>query len=479
MKRLRSILFLAAVAFAATAQAQREQAPSRIAVRDGEQLDLRFMVDGSRADVRANEQLILTPVVAGNGYEEELSPLVVTGRIRNKVDRRMERLYGEEPTPDEIYAEVVVRNRRQLAEDEILYRGSVPFEPWMDGGRVQLRRELRGCHGSRTELPPVYLADIVVPKPVLLSFLLPAGDGVREECLTEVVHFPVGRYVLLREFAENEPALARIDSLAERFRNGESLSLVEVSLCGYASPEAPYSYNTRLAHNRARTVERYLTERCGVSESDLQLASVPEDWDSLRRWVAASDLPERDRILAAIDDEPNPDRRDNAIRRIDGGKTYRWLLRNVYPQLRRVECVVRYEAPPHTLEESAALIGKHPEALSLSELCELAAAYPADSPERTYVCEVAMECYPGNPCACANMAALALLRGDMQLARICFAQCADDPLVQNNLGALCLIEGDRAKAYDCFRRAQRAGSEEGDYNLAHFDELDTMTINLK
>ena len=449
----------------------REEKP--VARRDGEYLVVELPLGTDGNPLSANEQLTVTPVVVNGGHRMQFAPVVWTGRIRQKVNLRRERLYGTPVTDESAYSEIIVRNRRKQHADSLFYTGRVPYREWMAGGRVVLERRLSGCAGHTVELQTLAVASVPAALHPRLSFVVPAFEPEkrRSEQITAVVHFPQGRSVLLRDFADNRHQLARIDSLTGGLLSTDSLTIESVFLKGYASPEDTYAYNTRLSANRVRSLRNYLVQRFGLAETIFRTATEPEDWDSLRRWVFASELPVREDVLAAIDATADPDARDAAIWRIDDGKTYLDLLRRVYPQLRRVDYRIAYLLPAFTVDQSRELISSRPEWLSVGELCRLAETYPIDSPERAYVCAVAMAYYPDDPCACNNMATLALRRGDVQTARQCLDRVADDPLVQNNLGVLCLIDGDREKARRCFALAARNGSEEGAYNLEHLDEL--------
>lgn len=441
--------------------------------RHGEFLVVELPLGPGAGPLSANEQLTVTPVVENGGQRVQLAPVVWTGRIRQKVNERRERLYGIPAADEMAYRQVVVRPRRKQREERLLYVGQVPYRAWMAGGRVVLERQLSGCAGHTVQLPTLTVATIPAAVRARLEFLVPATEPDKRRCeqLTAVVHFPQGRSVLLRNFADNRRELARIDSLTERLLTTDSLTIEHIYLKGYASPEDTYAFNTRLSANRVLSLRGYLEEHFGLNGTPFRTATEPEDWDSLRRWIVKSDLPVRDNVLAAIDATPDPDARDAAIWQIDQGKTYLALLREVYPQLRRVDYRIGYLLPAFTVEQTRELIASRPEWLSVGELCRLAETYPLDSPECAYVCAVALEYYPDDPCACNNMATLALRRGDVQTARQCLDCVADNPLVQNNLGVLCLIDGDREKARHCFTLAARNGSEEGAYNLEHLDDL--------
>lgn len=466
-------LLAACLVFAAAAYGRDGK---HAAYRDGERLRVEFTLGDGAQTVTANERLTVTPVIENGSDRLELAPVVFTGRIRRKVDERREWLYGTPAVPDDVFSEVVVhRNRRDASQNAVVYTGDVPYEPWMSGGRLVLYRDLAGCAGHSVSLAPLVAAEIALPVEPRLTFLLPDDEPVkqRSEQITAVVHFPQGRSVLLRGFADNRRQLARIDSLTARLKDNDSLSVENVYLKGYASPEDTYAYNTRLSANRVKAIRGYLQEKFGFADADFTTATEPEDWDSLRRWVVVSDLPARDELLAIIDTIPDPDARDAFIRRIDGGKTYRKLLEEAYPQLRRVDYRIGYVLPAFTEEQARRLIVTRPEWLSLAEMCRVAESYPVDSPERAYACAVASEYYPDDPCACNNMAMLALRRGDLQLAHECLSRCPDDVRVLNNLGVLCLCDGDAEKARHCFTLAARNGSAEAAYNLAHFPDLET------
>ena len=461
---------LAACLITAAAAYGREGNPA--AYRDGDRLCIKLPI-AAGMDLPANGQLTVTPVVTDGEHRMQLAPVVFTGRIREKVNERRERLYGTPAASENVFSNTVIRyGRKNTSGNAVLFEGEIPYQPWMAGGRVVLYRDLEGCAGRRTALPPLIAAEIAAPVQPRLSFLVPAdAPKRRSERITAVVHFPQGRSVLLRGFADNGRQLARIDSLTACLTGNDTLRVENIYLKGYASPEDTYAFNTRLSANRVRSIRNYLQENFGLEEAEFTTATEPEDWDSLRRWVVLSDLPARDEVLAVIDTVADPDARDAGIWKTDGGKTYLMLLHEVYPQLRRVDYRIGYTLPPFTVEQCRELIGSHPEWLSLGEMCRLADSYGVDSPERAYVCAVALEFYPDDPCACSNMAALALRRGDVQTARQCLARCDGASCAWNNLGILCLIDGDTQKAQHCFSLAAEQGSDDAAYNLAHFAEL--------
>ena len=83
-------LLAACLITAATAYG-REGKPA--AYRDGDRLCIKLPI-AAGMDLPANGQLTVTPVVTDGEHRMQLAPVVFTGRIREKVDERRERLYG-------------------------------------------------------------------------------------------------------------------------------------------------------------------------------------------------------------------------------------------------------------------------------------------------------------------------------------------------------------------------------------------------
>lgn len=128
------------------------------AYRNGDRLCVRLPITAG-IDLPANGQLTVTPVVSNGENQILLAPVVFTGRIREKVDERRERLYGIPAVTEGVFSNTVIRrSRKNPSANAVLFEGDIPYEPWMAGGRIVLYRDLEGCAGHRTALPPLVAA---------------------------------------------------------------------------------------------------------------------------------------------------------------------------------------------------------------------------------------------------------------------------------------------------------------------------------
>lgn len=444
--------------------------------RRGDRMEINLVLDYRNLEIGRNVQLTLTPAIVAPQERVTLSPLVLEGKVRSKVNRRRETLNGG-PAFEQENAPVTVaplrKRMRANAPARLRYASSVPYREWMDGADLMIDRTANMC-GKSYRYGEWKLASYQAPLAARLSLIVPsdtASDHTGH--FTAYLHFPLDRYELLTDFSNNASELARIDSLAAAVRNGNP---VRIAICGYASPEGPYGYNERLSWNRAQTVRRYLSEKYPSGSSLFTLTNVPEDWDSVRRWVAASHIAEKERVLKVIDGTADPDRRDAELRAIDGGRTYRMLLSEVYPPLRRADLHVGYKQPPYSPEQAEALLTTHPDRLSAYEIYQTARRYEIGSPESQKIWELALREYPEDGWVLNNAAVAALAGGNTDRAAFYLRRAGKSPAVLNNQGVAWLRQGNREQARVCFENASRAGNREATYNLQHFQDLGTEQL---
>lgn len=440
--------------------------------RRGDRMEIDFLLDYRNLEIGRNGQMTLTPAIVAPHERVTLSPLLLEGTVRSKVNRRRatlerEPVYGLENAPVTV---LPMRKRiRANAPSRIKYAASVPYRDWMDGADLVIDRATEEC-GRSYNYRAWTLTSYQAPLAARLSYMVPDNSKKQQEQFVAFIHFPLDRYELLTDFMGNASELARIDSLAAAVRD-EGSSPVRIAICGYASPEGSYSYNDRLSRNRAMTVRRYLSERYPFGENLFTLTHVPEDWDSVRQWVAASRIAEKERVLEIIDGTPDPDKRDAELRALDGGRTYRMLFREVYPPLRRADLQIGYEQPEYSSQEAEALLVTHPDRLSVYEICQVAERYETGSPESQKVWDLALREYPEDTCVLNNAAVAALAGGNTDRATFYLKRAGKSPAALNNLGVAWLRQGNREQARACFERASRAGNAEATYNLKHFGRL--------
>lgn len=241
--------------------------------------------------------------------------------------------------------------------------------------------------------------------------------------------FPVNETVIYPEYRRNPAELRRIRHTIDSALFDRTIAVRSISLHGYASPESPYSNNTRLAKGRTAALKAYVQNAYQLPDSVFHTAFTPEDWQNLRNFIAdggrrkvkgdiwyedASVLETpampgfvsaaREELLAVIDNDEEPDAKELSLKQVAGGKPYRWLLDHVYPGLRHTDYVIQYVVRHYPVKEARRLIYTHPEALSLSEMYRVAQSWPEGSDDWLDALLIAARQYPEDETANLNAA---------------------------------------------------------------------------
>lgn len=197
---------------------------------------------------------------------------------------------------------------------------------------------------------------------------------LRKEKGALYVHFPLDKWTLLHDFRDNAATLDRIVSITRQIMADSTSNVKRIQIIGLASPEGPVKRNNLLAKNRAAALRDYIKEQVQISDSIFEICNGGEAWSELRDQIADSHIDGRDQLLQIIDTEDNADIRERKMKRLNGGKTYRYLKDNVLSDQRNSGFIrIYYDYVPDTaaatINEASELINaqRYDEALQMMQ----------------------------------------------------------------------------------------------------------------
>ena len=203
-------------------------------------------------ELNRQQTLRLVPVlVSADGSQQmELKPVVLEGKVRNKVTERKIAL-------------------GTISEEEGL----------------ELRGYVTGC-AECSEGDEVLAAGGILPyqDPVLVvsPFVQPEEEEVkrRSEVKMARLEYPVNGYNVLPNFRKNRAELDSVQHSLETVKRNLNLTVTGVYVTGYASPEGSMPYNLRLSQQRAETFAAYVQKQNPELKKDLwHVDWKGEDWD--------------------------------------------------------------------------------------------------------------------------------------------------------------------------------------------------------
>ena len=416
-----------------------------------------FILD--QLNVPSNRYRAFTPVIKSKDgtQQQRMKTLIVSGRRQNIVFERD----GIDP----LYADNCDNVRRQNGTaQQYAYTDAVPNQSWHRAADVYVECDLCGC-GDLMKNQQAYLTSLLPPDPydlVALTDVVPAPSK-KERNLhgSAYITFVVNKWEMKPDYMNNRAELRKITDTLDIMAADANVSVREIKIHGYASPESPYEHNKMLATNRAKSLTDWLKQQYKLPASVFAPAkATPENWEGLRNAVVGmseSVLPHKQEILAIIDDEtlsPDPKEWRIKMRYTD---EYRYLLREVYPGLRRSDYDISFNFSDFTLEQAKQVYKTRPYQLSVREMWDVAQTMQPGSPEYNKVLQTAVNVYPDDPVANLNLANVAIRQKDLLKAETLLDKAGDSAEADQARAVLAILQQRYADAAALLDKAEQKG----------------------
>ncbi len=188
----------------------------------------------------------------------------------------------------------------------------------------------------------------------LLTILLGISSIKAEEYRDSAeIRFHVSKSNLELNLDSNGRHLNRMLEFLSAHETADSIYKIKrINVSGAASPEGPDNFNIALSHRRANAIFDYFKTRTELPDTATQFVYKGRDWQGLYNMVVADTLlPSRSEIMEIL--SPVSDGGDISAKQGDvmlarlkslhGGAPYRYMLREMFPSLRRSTLTVSYD----------------------------------------------------------------------------------------------------------------------------------------
>lgn len=431
---------------------------------ENKRVDVAFRLNLNNLKLKAEQQLILTPLLAADGDTTALQPIIINGRSQQirmqragKLDAK--NMEGEQP---------IVVLRKNGTEQSIIYSQSVerlrPVE--CDQLQVLAAQDLCGCgdlkNQDQTLITTIDNLDAWMPA---LAFVKPAAEArkQRAEKGEAYLSFRVNKTDIVVDLFDNSRELAKITKTIDLVRDDKNVQITGINIHGFASPDGPYANNERLARERAASLKNYVANLYPINAKLFSSNSTPEDWNGFRRKVQQSNLANKEEIIKISNSSLAPDDKDKRIRQLYP-HDYAVIMSDIYPRLRHSDYTVSYTVRPFSVEEAKQILKTRPQQLSLQEMFLVAQTMEPGSAEFNEVFDIAVRMFPDDPTANLNAACADLQRRDIALAEKHLQKADNSAAALNARGALAVMKKDYQLARQLFADAVAAGSEDAKAN---------------
>lgn len=464
---------------------------------------IEFNINPGGIRLTPDEQLVVVPVIKEPGGKSQMLPrVIVNGRRRSKVEKRMERISRSGGDRDTIYKKVI-RAGKNGGVDKIRYRVSIDHQPWMEKAGLYLQSEFCGCGGNGQEFAERLVLASLATTPRMpgadgsgslpgtssgtpyegvqidgrcvmpyVTFFQPVRERVKrraEENSAYITYLP-GSATISPTLANNHAELEKIAKslhLAGKDSRGD-LAVTGISITSYSSPEGSWDANLELSERRAAALEEYILEHFNLpAECSVTAEGKGEDWDKLLKLVEEDPhVEEKEEVLRIMQGTDIFGGREKQLMDLAGGRPYRYLMQRHFPELRRSDYRIEYTVPEFDLDYGREMLEHSPGMLSHYELYTIAfTGYPMGSPLFNKVFRTARMLFPTDRTSQFNLGTVCLLEGNVAEAARLLSGFESDPLAWNNLGVLYMMQGRYKEAHAYLNRAVGAGCHEAKENL--------------
>ncbi len=307
------------------------------------------------------------------------------------------------------------------------------------------------------------------------------------------IKFLINQANLRKSEMKNSSVKDFVSMLKKINRDKESLSIKNVEVSAYASPDGGVEFNDKLASKRQDVSENYVNKTLKETKVKTDVAAnyTAQDWDGFQKLVAASNLQDKDVVLRVLSMYQDPQEREQQIRNISTG--YRELADGILPELRRSRLIINYETIGRSDEQIKAQYAEDPSKLSADELL-YAAALENDAAKKEEIYKTAAKEYPNDGRAFNNIAVMEAAKSNAGEAQtylnLALAKGGQTAEANANKGLIALQNGDTEEAKNLIAKATGANDlnkalgalylAQGDYYQAekNFNGMNTNTAAL-
>ena len=252
-------------------------------------------------------------------------------------------------------------------------------------------------------------------------------------------------------------------SLLQRISaNNKNLSLKNVQVSAYASPDGGVALNEKLANKRQQNTENYVKQQLKQAKVNGEVESnyTAQDWEGFQQLVRASNIQDKDVILRVLSMYQDPEEREQQIKNMSHG--FKELADGILPELRRARMTINYETMGRSDQQIQDQLKNDASKLSVEELLYAASLAKTDA-EKESIYRTAVKQYPGDVRAYNNLGAMAFDKGNYNEAKQWLEQArqknTNHAEANANLGLLALQQGDLNAAENYIGRAAGATNQ--------------------
>lgn len=354
------------------------------------------------------------------------------------------------------------------------YSSTKPYDPRFENSELVVKYvALKGTKEKLNDRT-AKIADATIVTPLLLQnddkVVMGEDNLVRsvKKSTKAVINFNKAKSNLRR----GETTDADVKALENFIISGNANSKIvfnNIDIISYASPEGEMERNSNLAIDRGITAEKYLmsaNKKLNLNLDPALISKTPkgEDWDGLKDLISKSNHEDKNIIVAVAEMENDPAKREQEIKALS--TTYKFLEKEIFPELRRSQMVLSYTEFGLTDDELKAASKTAPQTLTVEELL-FTTGLVNDADEKLRLFKEVIKKDASDYRGYTNAGVILYSKGMNTEANEMFTKAYNaekNAITSNNMGVVKRQAGDITAAAELFANATSTG-DAAKYNL--------------
>ena len=312
---------------------------------DGTTVTVSFNIDTDVKGIPSRRKEVIMPYIYNGKDTLWMDVVEVYGKGRYKRERQENHINGDKDWE--------LADNQTLKGDIYVYEDQVPLKRWMKSANLSIKRQLVGCACEKDQDDENIAEGVALfEEPQMPARRTPeyvlndvgrTWDFGQDEL--EII-FKVSKIEIDSTVFNNEVTFGKILEAVDKIYTNPNYKMDRIEVAGYASPEGRPAFNKWLGENRAKALINYIIEQrpqYNLTMSDFKIVNGEENWVGLRRVLLDSNMPERDTVVAIIDNsELTGEQKKWRIKTLNDKKVWKQMLDEIYPHLRSARYLAVY-----------------------------------------------------------------------------------------------------------------------------------------
>ena len=171
------------------------------------------------------------------------------------------------------------------------------------------------------------------------------------------IHYRVNETVVDEDYMGNKEQIHKIKHYLVNSPRVDSITIY-----AWSSPDGLHSKNKTLSRKRANSAKKLLLQHspdsAKLNSGKIKISPIAENWDGLIELVEKGyDRKDREKVLTILNDgKMGSDRKKRELKKLDNGRTWKYLADNYLPQLRAATWVCVWAEVIQDMPEVAAMV---------------------------------------------------------------------------------------------------------------------------